>query len=168
MFFIMLTTALTLNKTGLTNIETSRDAAEALRPLAGNFAAMLFTIGILGVGFLAIPTLAGSAGYAFAETFGWRTGLDENFPRARRFYTVFIVSMAVGIALDYLNVSAMKALYWSAVVNGLLAPFLLLGILLVARDRTIMRQQPSSKLSLLVVGIATLVMFGAAVGMFFF
>ncbi len=168
MFFVMLTTAVTLNKTGVTHIESSKDAAAALLPLAGKFAATIFTVGVVGVGFLAIPTLAGSAGYAFAETFGWRTGLDENFPRARRFYLVFIVSMIVGGALDLLKVSAMQALYWSAIVNGLLAPFLLLGILLVAKDRGIMKGQPSSKLSLIVVSVTTLIMFGAVFGMFFF
>jgi Mn2+/Fe2+ NRAMP family transporter len=168
MFFIILTTALTLNKSGLTHIETSRQAAEALRPLAGNFASFLFTIGIVGLGFLAIPTLAGSAAYAFAETFGWRQGLDEKFPRAHPFYIVLIASIAVGVALDLLGVSAMKALYWSAVVNGLLAPFLLLGILFVASDRKLMQEQPSSRLSLWVVGAATVLMFGAAIGMFVF
>ena len=167
-FFIILTTALTLNRSGVTHIDTSRQAAEALRPLVGGFAAFLFTIGIIGVGFLAIPTLAGSAAYAFAETFKWRQGLDEKFSRARPFYVVLIASVGVGVLLDVLNVSAMSALYWSAVLNGLLAPFLLLGILLVARDRKLMQQQPSSRLSLMVVGATTLLMFGAGIGMFVF
>jgi len=168
MYFIILTAALTLHKAGQTHIETSRQAAEALRPLAGNFAAILFTIGIVGVGFLAIPTLAGSAAYAFAETFGWRQGLDEKFTRARSFYFVLVAAVAIGVILDLLKVSSMKALYWSAVVNGLLAPFLLIGILLVARDPELMQKQPSSKSSLMTVGATTLLMFGAAVGMFLF
>ena len=168
MYFIILTTALTLNKNGLTHIETSRQAAEALRPLAGGFAAALFTIGIVGVGFLAIPTLAGSAAYAFAETFGWKQGLDEKLTRARGFYFVLIASVAIGVTVDVLKVSAMKALYWSAVVNGLLAPFLLLGILLVARDTRLMQNQPSSTLSLIVVSATTFLMFGAGIGMFVF
>jgi NRAMP (natural resistance-associated macrophage protein)-like metal ion transporter len=168
MFFIILTTALTLNKNGITQIETSRQAAEALRPLAGEFSAILFTVGIIGVGFLAIPTLAGSAAYAFAETFGWRQGLDEKFSRARSFYAVLIASVAIGVVLDILRVSAMKALYWSAVLNGLLAPFLLLGILLVARDHKLMQEQPSSRLSLIVVSATTLLMFLAGIGMFVF
>jgi Mn2+/Fe2+ NRAMP family transporter len=168
MFFIILTTALTLHKTGITHIESSRQAAEALRPLAGRFAASLFTIGIVGVGFLAIPTLAGSAAYAFAETFGWRQGLDEKFSRARFFYVVLIASVVIGVILDVLKVSAMKALYWSAVLNGLLAPFLLIGILLVAGDRKLMQEQPSSNLSLFVVGTTTLLMFAAGIGMFVF
>ncbi len=168
MYFIILTTALTLNRAGIVHIETSRQAAEALRPLAGQFAAALFTIGIVGVGFLAIPTLSGSAAYAFAETFGWRQGLDEKFPRAKAFYIVLIAAIVIGIVLNFLKVSAMQALYWSAVINGLLAPFLLVGLVLVARDKALMREQPSSAMSLITVGITTVLMFGAGVAMFVF
>ena len=166
MFFIILTTALTLHAHGLTKIETAKDAAEALRPLAGRFAATLFTVGIVGVGFLAIPTLAGSAAYALAETFGWRQGLDRKLTGARHFYAIVVISMLAAIALDFLGVGAVKALYWSAVLNGLLAPFLLIGVLLVASDRTLMGGQPSSRLAILTVVATTLVMIGAAVGMF--
>ena len=168
MYFIILTTALTLNKSGLTQIETSRQAAEALRPLAGNLASLLFTMGIVGLGFLAIPTLSGSAAYAFAETFGWRQGLDERFTRARAFYWVLIAAVAIGVLLDILRVSAMQALYWSAVINGVLAPFLLLAILFVARDAKLMRGQPSSHLGFVAVCVTTLLMFFAAIGMFVF
>ena len=166
MFFIILATALTLHRHGITNIETSRQAAEALRPLAGSFAALLYTVGIIGVGLLAIPTLSGSAAYAFAETFRWRHGLDLKFRRARYFYEVVIFSTAAGIALDFLNVNPIRALYWTAILNGLLAPFLLVGILLVASDRKIMVGQPSSTLSLVVVGATVVLMFAAAVGLF--
>ena len=168
MYFIILTTAFTLHKSAVTNIETSRQAAEALRPLAGNFAALLFAAGVIGTGLLAIPTLAGSAAYAFAETFAWHQGLDENLPRARAFYAVFAASMVIGILLNYLNISPIKALYWTAVINGLLAPPLMLGLLIVACDRKIMQRQPSSMLSRVVVGITTALMFGAAIGMFVF
>jgi NRAMP (natural resistance-associated macrophage protein)-like metal ion transporter len=168
MYFIILTTALTLHKSGMTHIETSRQAAEALRPLAGNFAAVLFTLGVLGSGLLAVPTLAGSAAYAFAETFAWRQGLDERFMRARSFYLVFILSMGIAITLNFLKISPIKALYWSAIINGLLAPFLLTGILIVACNRAIMREQPSSMTSRIVVGVTAALMFGAAVGMFVF
>jgi NRAMP (natural resistance-associated macrophage protein)-like metal ion transporter len=166
MYFIILTTALTLHKNGHTDVTTSREAAEALRPLAGNFAASFFTLGVVGTGFLAIPTLAGSAAYAFAETFGWRQGLDERFGRARAFYTIFITSMTLGITLDFLNFSPIKVLYWTAIINGLLAPFLLLAILIIACNRSIMREQPSSILSRVVVGLTTAFMFGAAIAMF--
>ncbi len=168
MFFIILTTAVTLHRHGITKIETSRQAAEALRPLAGEFAATLFTVGVLGVGFLAIPTLAGSAAYAFAETFGWRQGLDQKVAGARRFYFIVGISTAAGIALDFAKINPLKALYWSAIVNGLLAPFLLVGVLLVASSRKLMEKQPSSVLGRVAVGVATLLMFGAAIGMFVF
>jgi len=166
MFFIILTTALTLNRHGITHIETSRQAAEALRPFAGNFAAVLFTLGIIGVGFLAIPTLAGSAAYAFAETLGWRQGLNKKLKQARWFYALILTSTGVGVALDFVGVNPVKALYWTAVVNGLLAPFLLVGILVVASDKKLMQDQPSSHLGLAIVAIAAVAMFAAGVAMF--
>jgi NRAMP (natural resistance-associated macrophage protein)-like metal ion transporter len=168
MFFIILTTALTLHRHGVTRVETSRQVAEALRPLAGRFAELLYTVGLIGVGLLAIPTLSGSAAYAFAETFGWRQGLDQKLKNARYFYGIVAFSTAAGIALDFADINPVKALYWSAVVNGLLAPFLLVGILVVACDRKCMQGQPSSLLGRFVVAAAALLMFGAAAGMFFF
>jgi NRAMP (natural resistance-associated macrophage protein)-like metal ion transporter len=168
MYFIILTTALTLHHNGVTNIETSSDAAAALMPLAGAFAATLFTVGIVGVGLVSIPTLITSAAYALAETFRWNHGLNEKFEAARPFYSVIILSSVVGIALDFAEVSPMKALFWAAIVNGLIAPFLLVGILIVAADRKIMRQRPSSLLARLAVGLTALAMFGAAIGMFAF
>jgi NRAMP (natural resistance-associated macrophage protein)-like metal ion transporter len=166
MFFIILTTAITLNRHGLTHIETSRQAAEALRPLAGNLAATLFTVGIVGVGFLAIPTLAGSTAYAFAETLRWRQGLDKKLSQARWFYAVILVSTAAGVALDFIGVNPVKALYWTAVINGLLAPFLLVAILIVAGDKKLMHNQPSSRLGWIVVAITAAAMFAAGVAMF--
>jgi len=115
---------------------------------------------------LAIPTLAGSAAYAFAETFSWREGLDEPFRGAIPFYAVLIFSMLLGIAMDYLGVNPVKALFWTAIINGLLAPFLLVGILIAASDRKLMKGQPSSWLSRIVVGVTIVVMFGAAAAMF--
>ncbi len=167
MFFIILTTAMTLNRAGITNIESSKDAALALRPLAGNLASTLFAIGIIGVGCLAIPTLAGSAAYALSDVFKWRQGLDEKFKTAPRFYAVMIISIGLGMGLSLLKVNPIKALFWTAVINGLLAPFLLVGILSIARDRTIMRGQPSSKLSIVVVSVTALLMFVSGIGMFF-
>ena len=166
MYFIILTAAVTLHKHGVTQIETSKQAAEALRPLAGSLAYFLYTAGLVGVGLLAIPTLAGSAAYAFAETFKWREGLDLPFKSAQPFYIVLIVSTLLGIAMDFLNINPVKALFWTAVINGVLAPFLLAGILLVASDRKLMQRQPSSWLSLAAVGVITIVMFGAAAAMF--
>jgi Mn2+/Fe2+ NRAMP family transporter len=166
MFFIILTTWLALNRHGVTNVETSKDVAAALEPLAGRFSALLYTIGIIGTGTLAIPTLAGSAAYALAETFDWHQGIDEPYLEARAFYTVVIVSFVVGVGMDFAGVNAVKALYWSAVLNGLLAPFLLLGILIVASDATVMKQQPSSRLGRFTVALTTAAMFGAAIAMF--
>ena len=166
MFFIILTTALTLHRAGMTRLETSRDVAEALAPIAGRFASLLYTVGLLGTGALAIPTLAGSGAYAFAEIFHWRQGMDEPYRRAHAFYAAFICSVAIGGALDFAGVNAVSALYWSAVINGVLAPFLLVGILIAASDRKLMQGQPSSRVGRLVVTVTALVMFAAAIGMF--
>jgi NRAMP (natural resistance-associated macrophage protein)-like metal ion transporter len=166
MYFIILATALTLHRHGITNIETSRQAAEALRPLAGAFASTLYTLGIIGVGILAIPTLTGSAAYAFAETFSWKEGLDEPFRGALPFYAIVILSTLLGITLDILRINPLKALFYTAVINGLLAPFLLVGILVAASDRKLMEGQPSSWLSRIIVGVTALVMFAAAAAMF--
>jgi Mn2+/Fe2+ NRAMP family transporter len=166
MFFIIVTTASTLHAHGQTQLATSADVANALRPLAGRFAMLLYTIGIVGTGLLAIPTLAGSAAYAFAETFNWRQGIDQKFTRARAFYAVVGVSIVIGVAMDFVGISAVKALYWTAVINGLLAPFLMVGILHAASDRELMCGQPSSWPGRVVVGLTTLAMFAAGVAMF--
>jgi Mn2+/Fe2+ NRAMP family transporter len=166
MYFIILTTAIVLHKHGITKVDTSKQAAEALRPIAGTWAYLLYTVGIIGVGFLAIPTLAGSAAYAFAETFQWRQGLDKSFRNARYFYAVLISSMFLGIGLDFLNVNPVKALFWTAVINGVLAPFLLVGILIVASSQKLMQGQPSSWVSRVVVGFTAAIMFIAAGAMF--
>jgi Mn2+/Fe2+ NRAMP family transporter len=168
MFFIILTTALTLHRHGILTINTSSDAALALRPLAGDYAYFLYTLGIVGTGLLAIPTLAGSAAYAFAETFDWAYGMDERLENAVSFYSVFILATVTGAALDFFNVDPIKALVWSAIINGLLAPFLLVALLMVASDPVIMHGQISSRVTRVVVGITTVLMFGAAVGMFVF
>ena len=168
MFFIILATALTLHAHGITHIDTSRQAAEALAPLAGKAASLIFTLGIFGVGCLAIPTLAGSSAYAFAETFHWRQGMDQKLARARGFYAIVIGSAVAGIVMDFANVNPFSALFLTAVVNGLLAPVLLVGILMVASDKALMQGQPSSTFSRAVVFVTLLLMVGAAVGMFVF
>jgi len=165
MFFIILTTASTLHSHGITHIETSRDAAAALRPLAGDYAYYLYTIGIVGTGLLAIPTLAGSAAYAVAETFDWRYGLDEKLRNATSFYAVFVLATIAGAVLDLLHINPIRALYWTAIINGFLSPFLLAALLRIASDKKIMRGQPSSRLARYVVILTTVLMFGAAIGM---
>ncbi len=166
MYFIILTTAMTLHRAGVTQIESSREAALALRPLAGELASTLYTVGILGVGFLAIPTLAGSAAYALAETFQWNEGLDLKFRQAPQFYTVMMLATGIGALLNLLQINPMRALFWTAVINGILSPFLLLGILAIATDRAIMRGQTSSFTAGAVVGVTILLMFSAVIGMF--
>jgi len=166
MYFIILTAAVTLHQHGVTSIQTSKQAAEALRPLAGTLAYFLYAAGLIGVGLLAVPTLCGSAAYAFAETFDWSQGLDEKLRRAPAFYIVVIVSICLGMAMDFLKINAVTALFWTAVINGVLAPFLLAGILIVACDKKIMRHQPSSMLSRVVLAIVMLAMFVAAIVMF--
>jgi Mn2+ and Fe2+ transporters of the NRAMP family len=166
MYFIILTTSLTLHAHGITHIQTSKEVAQALEPLAGRFASLLYTIGLIGTGALAIPTLSGSAAYAFSEVFDWKEGLAEKPADAPAFYGVVAVSMAFAVLLDYANVNAVAALYWTAVINGLLAPFLLVGILMVATNRKIMNDQPSSLLGRTVVGLTATAMFAAAIGVF--
>jgi NRAMP (natural resistance-associated macrophage protein)-like metal ion transporter len=166
MFFVILCCATTLHQHGITQISTTKEAAEALRPLAGSFATLLYTLGIIGVGCLAIPTLAGSAAYAFAETFDWRQGLDEPYEGAREFYLVLVVSIACGIVMDFLKISPIRMLYWTAIINGLLAPFLLVGIFLVATDSRLMKRQTSSGISRVVVLVTIAAMFGAGVALF--
>jgi NRAMP (natural resistance-associated macrophage protein)-like metal ion transporter len=166
MYFIILTTALTLHAHGVTELETSRQVAQALTPLAGRFATLLYAAGIVGTGALAIPTLAGSAAYAFAETFGWREGIDEHFRGAPAFYAVLLLSLAAGVVMDFANINPVKTLYWTAVINGVLAPVLLAGILVAASDRTLMQGQPSSGLGRIVVAVTAVAMAAAAVAMF--
>jgi len=165
MFFIILTTAITLNAHGIVGITTSREATEALVPIAGRFASALYASAIIGVGLLAVPTLSGSAAYAFAELFRWRDGLDLQLHQAPAFYGVVLLATLGGIAMDYVNLDPITALYWSAVINGVLAPFLLAGVLLVASDDRVMAQQPSSIVSRGLVLITIVVLCAAIVGM---
>jgi Mn2+/Fe2+ NRAMP family transporter len=168
MFFVILATALTLHAHGKTEIQSSREAASALEPLAGKAASLLYTVGIFGVGFLAIPTLSSSAAYAISDTFRWRQGLSRKLVRAREFYSIIAISTLLGVVLDFFDVNAIRILFWSAILNGLLSPVLLVGILIVAADPKVMQAQPSSRLSLAVVGLTALLMGAAAVGMLVF
>ena len=168
MYFIILTAALTLHLRGVTDIEISAQAAGALGPLAGKFAQTLFALGVIGAGLLAIPTLTSSAAYAVAESFEWNHGLNQRFAVARPFYFVIILSTLIGIALDFADVNPVKALFWAAVFNGLLAPFLLAGILMIAGDTTIMNDHCSSRLCRAAVGLTASLMVAAAIGFFVF
>lgn len=136
--FIVIATAATLHANGIRNIESAAQAAEALRPIAGDFAFALFAIGIIGTGLLAIPVLAGSAAYAVSEAFGWTEGLDRKPREAKAFYGAIVAAVLGGLALNLAQVDPMKALYWAAVVNGLLAPPLMVVTMLIARNRKVM------------------------------
>jgi len=166
MFFIILTASATLHAHGTTHIETTRQAAEALRPVAGDAAFVLFTVGLVGTGLLAIPTLAGSAAYAFAETFDWRYGLNEKFRRAVPFYGIYIAAIVGGIVLNLAGISAVRALVWSAIVNGLLAPIVLFVLLAVMVDAKLMKGQQSPKFAVVLIALTALLMTGAGVAMF--
>ena len=166
MYFIILTTAATLHAHGQTNIETAREAAEALRPLAGNGAYLLFTLGIIGTGMLAVPVLAGSAAYAVAEARRWRGTLEDRPRMSPKFYAVVAVSMLLGLALDFVGFNAVKMLFYAAVLNGVLAPPLIVLVILLTNKREIMRTRVSSR-PLRYLGWATAaIMTAAAVGMF--
>ncbi|MEK7565984.1 MAG: divalent metal cation transporter [Patescibacteria group bacterium] len=137
-YFIIATTAATLFSAGLTNINTAADAAQALRPLAGDFAFLLFAVGIIGTGMLAIPILAGSAAYALAEVFGFPEGLNKSFHRAKAFYLIIILATLIGFLLNLIGLSPIKYLFYSAVLNGLIAPILIAVILLIGNNKKIM------------------------------
>jgi NRAMP (natural resistance-associated macrophage protein)-like metal ion transporter len=138
--FIVIATAATLHANGVRDIESAAQAAEALRPIAGDFAFALFATGIIGTGLLAVPILAGSAAYAVSETFGWVEGLDRKPREAKAFYAVIALATAGGIALNLIGIDPMKALYLAAVVNGLLAPPLMVVTMLIAKNRAAMGQ----------------------------
>ncbi len=132
---IMISTAITLNKAGVTNIQTAADAAKALEPIAGHFAFALFSLGIIGTGLLAIPVLAGSAGYAIAESRGWKTGLDNMPWQARGFYAVIGAAVLLGLGIDWSPLDPIKALYWSAVLNGVIAVPMMAAMMVVAGNK---------------------------------
>lgn len=137
-YFIILATAVTLHSAGITDIQTAADAANALRPIAGDFAFLLFAIGILGVGMIGVPVLAGSAAYALAETMGWEWGLEREFNQAKGFYAVIALSVLAALVIQYSPISPMKALFWSAVINGVVAVPLMVVIMLLVSMKSVM------------------------------
>lgn len=166
-FFIIVTTAATLGAHGRTSIQTAQQAALALKPLAGQFASLLFTLGMVGTGVLAVPVLAGSSAYVAAETFRFRQGLNEPPQRAPRFYGVIAGGILIGVFLDLLRINPISALFWCAVLNGVAAVPLIAAIVWLASDRNMGRWR-SSPLAI-AWGWATVALMGAAaVGMFYF
>jgi NRAMP (natural resistance-associated macrophage protein)-like metal ion transporter len=161
MYFVILTTAATLHASGQTNITTAREAAEALRPLAGPGAYWLFTLGLIGTGMLGVPVLVGSCAYTIAEAFNWNGSLEDKPRNARRFYAVVALAMLVGLLLDVVGFNAVAMLFWSAVVNGVLAPPLIVLVLLLTSNRAVMGARTNPPL-LRWVGWATAATMSAA------
>lgn len=164
-FFIILATAVTLHATGTADINTAAQAASALRPLAGNFAYLLFALGILGVGLIGVPVLAGSAGYALAEAMGWASGLERKATDARGFYGVIAVSVLAGLVIQYLPISPMKALFWSAIINGIVAVPLMVVIILLVSKKSVMGKFTAGRPIIVLGWITTAVMGLAAIRM---
>jgi Mn2+/Fe2+ NRAMP family transporter len=160
-YFVVLTSAATLHASGHTEIQTAAQAAAALEPLAGRAASLVFALGIIGTGLLAVPVLAGSAAYATAELFNWPEGLSNRFRRAPQFYAVIALATLLGVALSFVGVSEIRALFVAAIINGLIAPPLLVVIMLVARDQRVLGDFTASR-RLTVLGWATTIAMAAA------
>ncbi len=160
-YFIILTTGATLFVAGKHDISSATDAAQALRPLAGDLSAALLAFGLIGAGVLAVPILTGAAAYAVAETFGWKSGLDTRPARAPEFYAVIAVATAIGISINFVGINPITALVLSAVINGLLAAPLLVVLMLVSNDRTVMGSRANGR-ALNLLGWTTAAVMGVA------
>ena len=165
-FFIILATAVTLHVSGITDINTAAQAAKALRPLAGDFAYLLFALGILGVGLIGVPVLAGSAAYGLSEAMGWKEGLELKAKDARGFYGVIAFSVLIALVIQYTPMDPMKALFWSAVINGVVAVPLMVVIVVLASKKSVMGEYAASRtlqalgwIGAAVMGVAALMMF---------
>ena len=164
-YFVNLAASATLFKAGKTDIQSAVDAAQALRPLAGDASTILFAIGLLGSGFLAVPVLTASSAYALSEAFGWRASIAEKPHRAAQFYMVIAVSTFVGILINFVGLNPIAALFWSAVVNGVLAPPLLVLIMLMSNDRRIVGRRRNGLWLNALGWITTAVMFAAVIAL---
>ena len=167
MYFVILTTAATLHAHGETQIGTAKQAAEALRPLAGDSAYLLFTLGLIGTGMLGVPVLAGSCAYAIAEAAAWRGTLEAKPPDARKFYGVLAAALLIGLSFNYAGLNAVKMLFWAAVVNGVLAPPLILMVVLLAGDRKVMGDHVTATWEKILGWITFALMAGAALALAF-
>ncbi len=161
MFFIILTTGSVLFNSGIHKIDTVEQAAVALKPLAGNLAYLLFAVGVIGTGLLAIPVLSGSLSYIITETFGWKEGLNKKFNKAKAFYIIIAISLVLGLALDYIGISPINALIYSAILYGMTAPVLIAVILHISNNKKIMGKYTNGKTSN-TLGFAALVLMSAA------
>ncbi len=163
MFFIIIVCSATLHASGITDIQTAADAARALEPLAGRFAYLLFAVGIIGTGLLAVPILAGSTSYAIAESFRWVSGLHHKLREAYAFYGVIIISMIIGLLLNFVGLDPIKALIYSAILNCIVAPIVLVFIVLLSSNKRVMGNQNNSKLQSSVGWIIVGIMFLVAI-----
>lgn len=166
-YFIILATAVTLNAAGIKDITTAEHAAEALRPLAGDFAYVLFALGILGVGLIAVPVLAGSAAYALSDVFGWKSSLENPITQDKKFYFVIAVSVMGALIIQFSPINPMKALFWSAVINGVVAVPLMIAILILAKRTSVMGPYKAHSSALVLGWSATILMAAASLFMFF-
>lgn len=165
MFFIMITTASTLHVNGVTKIETAHQAAQALQPFAGQFAFIFFAAGIIGTGLLAVPVLAGSASYALSETFNWKTGLYRKFSDAKGFYGIIIVSTLIGLCINFTPIKPFQLLYYTAIINGVISPPLMILIMRMSNNKKIMGSHVNSRLSNVLGWIITIVMSVASIAL---
>lgn len=166
MYCIILATAATLFKAGKHDVQSATDAALALRPIAGNAASILLAVGLIGAGFLAVPVLTGSAAYALTEALGWKHGLDKKPRGAKQFYIIIAVATLAGMLINFIGINPIAALFWTAVINGVLAPPLLVLLMLVANNPKVMGERVNGRLLNLGGWITTLVMFAAALAFF--
>jgi NRAMP (natural resistance-associated macrophage protein)-like metal ion transporter len=165
-YFVILASAATLHATGKTNIQTATEAAAALRPLSYGLATTLFALGLIGSGLLAVPILTGASAYAMCEAFKWRSGLNEKFHGARKFYLVIAVSTLIGVLINFLKIPPVTALFWTAVINGVLAPPLIVVIMLVSNSKKVMGKRTNGKLTNVLGWGTAVIMTAAAIGMF--
>lgn len=165
MYFIILASAATLWREGVRDVQTAADAARALRPLAGDGAYLLMALGLVGSGFLAVPVLTGSASFAVCEAFRWKQGLDRKPRQAPAFYAVIVCSSLLGMVINFVGVNPMRALFWTAILNGFLAPPLLVVVMLIAGNRQVMGERVNGRALKLLGWATTALMFAAAVGL---
>lgn len=168
MFFIIVTTGAVLYKAGIRQIDTVGQAAKALEPLTGKFTYLLFAIGVIGTGFLAIPVLAGSISYMMAETFGWEQGLDKKFSEAKGFYITIVISLVLGLSMDFLGISPINALIYTAILYGLTAPVMIAIILHICNNKSIMGEFTNGKISNILGVLTFLLMTAAGIAMLYF
>ena len=167
MYFIILTTGTVLFNAGIHQIDTVEQAAAALKPLAGNFAYLLFAVGVIGTGLIAIPVLSGSISYIITETFGWEQGLDKKFHEAKAFYIVIAISLMLGLSLNYIGISPVKALIYTAILYGLTAPVLIAIILHISNNKKVMGNFTNSRLSNFLGFTALIIMTIAAIALLY-